>query len=517
MMKRSKTKMKLFAVLTVLCLSLSAFTSVLAADTPVLLESPAKDAAVVERMEGFKVSPHEGKLGTNNSTEGLVIRKSYIKDGKIYIPPSGLYYTARFGNYLTNPLADNAISLLGKKYNWVDFRFVQDVLTDAKFEKVGDKVPFGDGTKALELTGLSLTSPGFISPVATFSILKPSGNYYGNTFSVNTELTQATEIVNGTGKKTGTYGLAGEDGSWIQNAYYYSNVACVGATYLVAESVAKDEVIIKEFGTGALEYFMVTETDPQKFVLAVDEEVEIGDWKLSVTNIGENTAAVKLSNAATGATLEKEFGPLTTESISRMPADQIQRNQFVLRDDANEIQVQLDIYDNPFSEENKVKLTAFTDIVVFKNPEVWPTDERFIMRPDTCASCNLPIEVMLENIETIVLDSTDNVYVGPDGYFKLVIEEFDGETIGSWYIEDAEGNKTENLAKRAGGKHVDLLLGDNVRTVSHFIGRIQNDLNNELKARMAELEEMLKDHKPDAQEEAPALEVEIPAEEDCDC
>ena len=104
----------------------------------------------------------------------------------------------------------------------------------------------------------------------------------------------------------------------------------------------------------------------------------------------------------------------------------------------------------------------------------------------------MPIEVMLENTETIILDSTNNVFVGPNGYFKVVIEDFDGETVNSWYVEDAEGNKTENLAKRAGGKHIDLLLGANVRTVSHFIGRIEDDLTNELKARITELEEMLK-------------------------
>ncbi len=98
---------------------------------------------------------------------------------------------------------------------------------------------------------------------------------------------------------------------------------------------------------------------------------------------------------------------------------------------------------------------------------------------------------MLENKETIILDSTNNVFVGPNEYFKIVIEEFDGETIQSWYVEDAEGNRTENLAPRAKGKHIDLLLNENNRTVSHFLGRIQGDLMKELKARIAELEAQL--------------------------
>ncbi len=102
---------------------------------------------------------------------------------------------------------------------------------------------------------------------------------------------------------------------------------------------------------------------------------------------------------------------------------------------------------------------------------------------------------MLENNETIILDNTNNVFVGPNGYFKIVIEDFDGETINSWYVEDAEGNKTANLAKRGQGKHIDLLLNGSNRTVSHFLGRIQGDLDKELKARyearITELEAML--------------------------
>ncbi|MEZ4639742.1 MAG: hypothetical protein R2856_33090 [Caldilineaceae bacterium] len=64
---------------------------------------------------------------------------------------------------------------------------------------------------------------------------------------------------------------------------------------------------------------------------------------------------------------------------------------------------------------------------------------------------------MLENIEPIVLDATNNVFVGPNEFFKIVIDEFDGETIQAWHIEDSEGNVSENFAKRAAGNHIDLL------------------------------------------------------------
>lgn len=80
-------------------------------------------------------------------------------------------------------------------------------------------------------------------------------------------------------------------------------------------------------------------------------------------------------------------------------------------------------------------------------------------------------EFMVANKDTIVLDSTNNVLVGPNGYFKVVIDDFDGTTIKAWHFEDPKGNKTANLADSAQGKHIDLLITKGNRTVSHFITR----------------------------------------------
>lgn len=95
---------------------------------------------------------------------------------------------------------------------------------------------------------------------------------------------------------------------------------------------------------------------------------------------------------------------------------------------------------------------------------------------------------MLENDEPIILDNTNNVFVGPNEYFKIVVEDFDGETVNSWYVEDAEGNKTANLSERAGGKHIDLLLGKGNRTVSFFIDKMKDSLLDELQLKVKELE-----------------------------
>lgn len=98
------------------------------------------------------------------------------------------------------------------------------------------------------------------------------------------------------------------------------------------------------------------------------------------------------------------------------------------------------------------------------------------------------IEGMLENDQPIVLDAANNVFVGPNGYFKLVIDKIDNDKVLAWHVEDAAGNSTGNLAARAKGKNVDLLINKNNRTVSHFMGRINLALVSELQAQVKALQ-----------------------------
>jgi len=81
---------------------------------------------------------------------------------------------------------------------------------------------------------------------------------------------------------------------------------------------------------------------------------------------------------------------------------------------------------------------------------------------------------MVANREAIVLDSANNVFVGPNSYFKIVIDSFDGTAVQAWHVEDPKGNKTGNLAGSARGRNIDLLLTRSNRTVAHFIGRLTN-------------------------------------------
>ncbi len=85
-------------------------------------------------------------------------------------------------------------------------------------------------------------------------------------------------------------------------------------------------------------------------------------------------------------------------------------------------------------------------------------------------------EIILENDKEIVLDATNNVFVGPENSFKIVIDKINGDKVEAWHIEDKRGNKSPNLALRAKGKHIDLVVGAANRTTGHFFSRHMKDL-----------------------------------------
>lgn len=97
---------------------------------------------------------------------------------------------------------------------------------------------------------------------------------------------------------------------------------------------------------------------------------------------------------------------------------------------------------------------------------------------------------MLENKEPIVLDSTNNVFVGPNKYFKIVIDEFDGKAVKAWHFEDAKGNQSDNLAVGE-GTHIDALINANCRSVWHFSDRISTNLVIEQQRIIADLKAQL--------------------------
>ncbi len=454
----------------------------------VLMTAPARDAAFVADLAGFKSVVANSFLRQLFLSEGLVIRQSHIQDGKIIIPPSGLYYTTR--TPLSKALQGDKILILGEIYYFVDYSTRLDVVTHKDMVS-GDCVPIGDGSKCWHLSSIDFSFASEI-PIATFQILKPSGNYYGIPFPVITSdlVTPITALAKGRGYEDGSFPPGYPDG-W-QNLYYGYHVATSGQSFIAVENVTTTGLRLLEAATGAIKTVWITAEDPVEASLAEDETMEVGHYVVRVAALDAEAQTVDVEIWEDGKIVaSKTFGPLTEDFFNFIPEDPIARESVMLsyKDD---VYVHLDLFRGPF-QENAASLVAYYDLIRLDNPDVWPFDDRFIARLDACSTCSMPIELMLENIEPVMLDAIDNVFVGPNRFFQIAIDEFDGDSIQAWHIEDSEGNVSENLARRSGGRHIDLLLNKNVRTVWTFGSQIAANLIAEEQRLRIDLEQQIAD------------------------
>lgn len=73
---------------------------------------------------------------------------------------------------------------------------------------------------------------------------------------------------------------------------------------------------------------------------------------------------------------------------------------------------------------------------------------------------------------------------GPENYFKIIIDDFDGKKVKAWHFEDAEGHKSPNLASFAGGAHIDLVANFENKSIGSYGNRTAKlALKRELKAK----------------------------------
>ncbi len=340
-------------------------------DASAIRKAPASDAAVITKMSGFpqmKVSTLVEDLILAN--EGVVIRQSYIKDGKIVIPPQGLYYTVRTGGQ-RHPLVNFQALVLGKVYFLADQS--HNYVTKKDFTvKLGEAVPYGGNFSALELSSTETSwGPDTLLWGATFQVLKPSGNYYGSTWQVKG---------NPPGTRTSEDALAQKP---REGHFYQSDLlASTGTVYLLAKEVKKEQVTVAEWVSNE-----VTTTDlATKAItatLAVNETFDLGQYKakLVALDAAAKTAQVQILGADGKSVAEKTLGPITDQNRPLLATDDAAMSKMILH--YQDVQVALAAFTNPFKDAGKVALLGYTGVFRTTMGQAWPQDPRFVVFHDT--------------------------------------------------------------------------------------------------------------------------------------
>jgi hypothetical protein len=209
----------------------------------------------------------------------------------------------------------------------------------------------------------------------------------------------------------------------------------------------------------------VSYEEPEKVVLRAGEEAKVGDYKLKVLSVDQGRKAVKLVllDGKGKVAMEKRLGPVDQSVYDTLPQYSPSQQKVMMQ--YKDIHVELDL---PADFRNgKVTFYTWTGAHKLERDKPWAEDPRYIMRPDVCGHCYMLNEFIMDNAEPIVLDAKHPTYTGPEGFFKIVIDDFDGEKIQAWHIEGKEGHRSPNLAELA-RNNVDLMVGVN-GTTEHFL------------------------------------------------
>jgi hypothetical protein len=289
--------------------------------------------------------------------------------------------------------------------------------------------------------------------VAVLRVVKYSGNTWGANIIVGPGL-------NG---YQGYYGQSNPKGSLpgSNERYYVPELFGEGATYLTAKWVSPDFVEVDEMATPGMDSFTISYEEPEKLSMKPGEEKKAGQYTLRVLGIDpvSKTARLALMDGHGRTVVEKTLGPLTNELIDTLPQYNESQQKVMLQHD--DVHVELDL-GGAFSNRT-VGLYLATGIQKIERDKLWQDDPRFIVRPEVCGHCYMLNELILDNAEPIILDEKNNTYLGPNGYFKILVDDFDGEKINAWHIEDRTGKKTPNLAEYP-RKNLDVMVGVNGTT-----------------------------------------------------
>ncbi|MBI5304582.1 MAG: hypothetical protein HY868_20780 [Chloroflexi bacterium] len=372
--------LRLFAILSVVTLFALVVVGPVSAQGPTAEKSanrgsPAVDCAIVTKMAGFpsieSSSLIEPKIVLDS--EGVVIRESYIKDGKIVIPPSGLYYTKRTSSWRW-PLVNYPVMALGKVYYLADVRHFYTVKKDFVIKK-GERVPYGLNLSALELSSIGTSwGPGSLNQEATFQVLKPSGNYYGSSWHATSASPFARSSEDALALKPTTDPIV----------FQTDRLSSVGTGYLVVKSVTEKEVEVAEWVANEINAVDIAEKAVAG-VVAEGQTLDLGKFKAKVVSIDTANNSAKLAIVATDAPdkvlAEKTLGPLTDKIVSLFPSNDKELDTLMLKH--ADVQVALDAYRKPFKDAGKVALVGYVGVTHMDVLGPWKDDPRFIVYFDT--------------------------------------------------------------------------------------------------------------------------------------
>ena len=144
------------------------------------------------------------------------------------------------------------------------------------------------------------------------------------------------------------------------------------------------EVEVKEFATPSLTEIWLTSEPRVSGAYKAGDSVKVGNATVKVLSVGKDSAKIAL--AENGKETVKEFkGMLDKHALDYLPSSPAERAKWQMASADGKVRVQVAMLhpDGVLTSDGKVRLDMFSGVFSLKNPQAWPGDPRFTVRPDT--------------------------------------------------------------------------------------------------------------------------------------
>lgn len=297
-----------------------------------------------------------------------------------------MYYSSRIASIGT--MTNIEIMLLGKRYSVVDEAAEYLVLKNHTMKK-GDSINLlPDGSRALQFVNGGSHPYGNKAGYSNLRIMKSSGNFYGTNFQVAVDPTLIdvnSGKFTGLGLEEGRHAVTPATGEPLQHkSFFGASIYPSGKSYLIVGKTSPKEVEVKEFATPSLTELWLTAEPRISGAYAAGESVKVGPATVKVLAV--NKDSVRLSLTQNGKEKVHEFKEmLDSHALDYLPASAADRAKWQMASDDGKVRIQVAMLhpEGALTAEGKVRLDMFHGIFSIKNPQDWPGDPRFVVRPDT--------------------------------------------------------------------------------------------------------------------------------------
>lgn len=353
--------------------------------------------------------------------DGVVIRGSKVTNDMVVIPPGGLYYMADTWRGML-PLLGEYEYLAGEKYYYVDFDQKVAVKKDVSL-KPGERVAVGNQVYQYR------SAPGHESTMANPNLTMTTLHGVNWAFAGLSPAILSLNEDNWFGKE-------------FQLAYAQGK----------ASKVTKDKIDFDFLSGTYFENMTMAKNRDYKDWAQEGKTIDAGNYQVKVAAVNNDKGSVTVQLVKNGMVkAEETLGGLTGKETKRLIEDTAMREKLILKHD--DITVVLDPWTGP-TKKGKAYLKVYSGSFKLAAGESYPFDERFEVYPMACPIGHL-FGTMVTNKKSIILKGDGSTFKGPEGYFKVVVDDIEGNKVKSWHIEDKNGNKSVNFA----GDNIDLIAG----------------------------------------------------------